>query len=78
MKKKIEVFRCVICDGKFKAYEGSKRFLCGDPNCNDMYITGKSIDQLVREASDIPKDIPDNNDDYDDYDLEKMVERRDE
>ena len=78
MSKRIEVFRCAVCDGKFKTYEGSRRLLCGHPNCLEMYQTGKTIDQLVREASEIPKDIPNNDLDYQEFDLERMVERRDE
>lgn len=34
------------------------------------------MDDLVREASKMPENIPDNNHDYDEFDLEEMMNRR--
>jgi hypothetical protein len=36
------------------------------------------MDDLVREASQMPTDIPNNNHDYDEFDIEKMMSRREE
>lgn len=34
------------------------------------------MDDLVREASQMPEDIPNNNHDYDDFNLEEIAGRR--
>lgn len=43
-----------------------------------MFRTGETMDDLVREASQMPDFIPDNNHDYDDFDLEEMMSRKED
>ncbi len=78
MKKKsnIEPRFCVVCDAKF--YNANKLTeVCTRPECYRMSRTGETMDDLVREASRMPEFIPNNNHDYDEFDLEKMMLRPD-
>jgi len=43
-----------------------------------MSRTGETMDDLVREASRMPEEIPPNNHDYDEFDIEELMKRRDD
>ena len=73
--KSIDARRCIICDARFESVNPFRE-VCTRPECYRMSKTGETMDDLVREASQMPEYIPDNNNDYDEYDLEKMMERR--
>lgn len=73
--KHIDKRRCIVCDAKFESVNPFRE-VCTRPECYRMSKTGETMDDLVREASQMPEDIPDNNHDYDDFDLEKMMGRR--
>lgn len=69
--------KCLVCDAQYTS-ENPYREVCFRPECHTILKTGKSMDDLVKEESQIPRDIPDNNHDYDEFDLEEMMNRRED
>lgn len=72
-----EKCRCAVCGAKTNSAYLLGEVFCS-PECSRMFRTGESMDDLVREASQMPVDIPNNNHDYDEFDIEKMMSRRSE
>ncbi len=68
---------CSCCGARCKTGYRIGEVFCS-PECSRMFRTGESMDDLVREASQMPTDIPDNNHDYDEFDIEKMMSRKEE
>ncbi len=72
-----EKAHCACCGAKTNSAFILGEIFCS-PECRRMFRTGETMDDLVREASRMPTDIPNNNHDYDEYDIEKMMTRREE
>lgn len=72
-----EKSKCSCCGAKTNSAFKLGMVFCS-PECSRMFRTGESMDDLVREASRMPDDIPKNNRDYDDFDTEKMMARSDD
>jgi hypothetical protein len=66
---------CIVCEARFES-PNPFREVCYRPECYRMSKTGETMDDLVREASQMPEDIPDNNHDYDEFDLEDLINQR--
>jgi predicted nucleic acid-binding Zn ribbon protein len=64
--------RCTVCGAKFVDSYSLEDPVCST-DCRTILRTGKTMDDLVREASIMPRDIPDNNHDYDEFDLEQLT-----
>ncbi len=69
--------RCACCGAKKKHTYALGLIFCS-PECSRMFRTGETMDDLVREASQMPESIPNNNHDYDEFDIEEMMSRRTE
>ncbi len=72
-----EKAHCACCGAKVNSAYILGQIFCS-PECSRMFRTGETMDDLVREASRMPTDIPNNNHDYDEYDIEKMIISRED
>jgi hypothetical protein len=80
MKNKSKrIIVCVVCGARYPYWgTNAMRDVCDRPECYEIKRTGKTMDEIVNEASQMPRDIENNNHDYDEFDPEVMMARRED